>query len=124
MFINIKSKVIFLLLVLFSVLISYSESLAVPAAPILHTMSQSGGTTFKARQWGDENSHGWETEDGYSIVFDEAINRWTYAVHGAEGGLASSSMLVGIDSPPDVPLKIRPAGQNIYKKMLTRETRA
>ena len=39
MFINIKSKVIFLLLVLFSVLSSYSESLAVPAAPILHTIS-------------------------------------------------------------------------------------
>ena len=124
MFINIKSKVIFLLLVLFSVLISYSESLAVPAAPILHTMSQSGGTTFKARQWGDENISGWETEDGYSIVFDTAINGWAYAIHGADGNLVTSSMVVGIDSPPDVPKRIRPIGQVIYKKMLTRETRA
>ena len=124
MFINIKSKVIFLLLVLFSVSISYSESLAVPVAPILHTMSQPDGMTIQARQWGDENISGWETEDGYSIVFDTAINGWAYAIHGADGNLVTSSMVVGIDSPPDVPKRIRPIGQVIYKKMLTRETRA
>ncbi|MBI4848652.1 MAG: M6 family metalloprotease domain-containing protein [Nitrospirae bacterium] len=121
---SIKSKIIFLLLVTVSIFFTTNESFAVPASPILHTMNQPDGTAFKARQWGDENRHGWETEEGYSILFDNAINKWTYSVRGADGSLVSSGAVVGIDSPPDVPRGIRPTGQIIQNKMLTRETRA
>lgn len=119
-----RGKIFFPLLVLVLLLILYRESFAVPTLSKLHTMSQPNGITFKAIGWGDENIDGVDTEDGYSIVFDKAINRWTYAVYGDDGSLVSSSKVVGIDSPPDIPLKIRPIGQNIHPKMLTRERTA
>lgn len=78
---------------------------------MIHTLSQPDGLTFKARQWGDESSHGWETADGYSIVFDEGLKMWTYAMHGLDGSLVSSSKVVGKEFPPSVSKKLRPAGQ-------------
>ena len=87
------------------------ESLAVQAAPIEHTLKQSDGTEFKARQWGDEWLNGWETTDGYSIVFDENTQDWTYAVTGIDGDLVSSFKAVGIDSAPhNIERKLRPSG--------------
>lgn len=83
----------------------------VPAAPIIHTLSQPDGMTFKARQWGDENIHGWETEEGYSILFDEGLGSWTYAVHAPDGSLTSSGILVGKDKPPATLKKLRPEGE-------------
>lgn len=73
---------------------------AVPAAPYIHTLQQADGMNIKARQWGDEDLHGWETEDGYTIIFDGGLNSWTYALPGKDGGLVSSSMVVGRDHPP------------------------
>ncbi|MBI5057601.1 MAG: M6 family metalloprotease domain-containing protein [Nitrospirae bacterium] len=121
---SIKGKIIFLLFVTVSIFLTTSESFAVPASPILHTMNQPDGTAFKARQWGDENSHGWEAEDGHSILFDTSVNKWTYAVRGADGTLVSSGAVVGKDTASDVSLMLRPAGQIISAKTLTRETRA
>jgi len=107
--------IIAVLVICFVGFILQCESYAVPAAPITQTWSQSDGVNFKARQWGDENLHGWETEDGYSITYDENLNRWTYAVHSEDGGLISSSRIVGKDSPPDVSRHIRPKGEQLLK---------
>ncbi len=88
------------------------ESWAVHAAPVIHTLTQSDGSTFKARQWGDEWLHGWETEEGYTIVFDENLKSWTYATHDFDGNLIRSSRIVGKDYPPiDISRHIRPTGQ-------------
>ncbi len=88
------------------------NSNAVPSAPVLHTVSQSDGSTFKARLWGDEFSHGWETEDGYSMVFDENIRNWTYAITGLDGGIISSSKIIGKDFPPSgIAKHLRPTGK-------------
>ncbi len=65
--------------IFFAVIVCFSigfwgmeEAEAVVAAPVVHTLMQADGSEFAARPWGDEWLHGWETEDGYSIVFDEA----------------------------------------------------
>jgi M6 family metalloprotease-like protein len=91
------------------------EAEAVVAAPVVHTLIQADGTEFAARPWGDERLHGWETEDGYSIVFDEASQNWTYAVRDADGRLAASSWVVvggiGKTRPREALQKhLRPAG--------------
>jgi M6 family metalloprotease-like protein len=85
---------------------------AVPAAPVIHTLNQPDGSSFEARQWGDEWCHGWETLDGYSILFDEDLVSWTYATYGIDGSLISSLRVVGRDTPPgEVSKNIRPKGQ-------------
>lgn len=107
-------KLFVLLFILTSViaLLFPPEGHAVPAAPLVHTLGQPDGTIFNARQWGDESYHGWETEEGYTIVFDEGLNRWTYAIPDQYGNLVSSSRIVGLERPPiDVPGHIRPAIQ-------------
>jgi M6 family metalloprotease-like protein len=79
---------------------------------LLHTLIQSDGSTFQARQWGDEWHHGWETEEGYTIVFDESLKSWTYATHDFDGNLISSSKIVRKDRPPiDILKYIRPTVQ-------------
>jgi len=89
---------------------------AVPALPVLHILKQSDGTTFKARQWGDERMHGWETIEGHTIVFDTAINSWTYAVKDRKGALKSSGLKVVPGNPPSALRKhIRPSGQILSK---------
>lgn len=88
------------------------EISAGPAKRLLHTLIQSDGSTFQARQWGDEWHHGWETEEGYTIVFDESLKSWTYATHDFDGNLISSSKIVWKDRPPTDILKyIRPTVQ-------------
>lgn len=82
---------------------------AVPAAPLLHTLEQGDGTAFSARRWGDEHNSGWETADGYSILFDTAEKGWMYAARGKDGALVSSGNRVGNFSPEGVlSKKIRP----------------
>ena len=122
---GIHKHIALFLLIVFTLLLSQSKGHAVPAPPFIHTLSQSDGTTFKARQWGDESCHGWETEDGYTIVFDKSINNWTYAIQNNDGKLISSSKIVGVDNAPDsCSQRLRPVGRarsNIIKRMMTRE---
>ena len=99
---------------------------AVPAAPIIHPLIQSDGTIIKARQWGDESCHGWESEDGYTIVFNKDLNSWTYAINNTDGELISSSRVVGRDDlPDDCYPHMRRAGRALSKiimRMTTKET--
>ncbi|RMF90564.1 MAG: hypothetical protein D6736_06590, partial [Nitrospinota bacterium] len=82
---------------------------AVPAAPVIHTLRQADGTTFAARQWGDERRHGWETLDGYTIIFNTATGNWHYATLDTAGQLVPSRRVVGWDRPPaGVPQYLRP----------------
>lgn len=75
---------------------------AVSAAPNIHDLKQPEGAAIVASQWGDEYSHGWETDTGHTIVFDKAKNGWAYAIHDNDGKLVSSSVLVDrTKSPPE-----------------------
>jgi hypothetical protein len=73
---------------------------AMPASDRLFPLTQANGTIFQAKRWGDERLNGKETEDGYSIVFDDVTQNWMYAIHDFEGWLVASSNTVGKDSPP------------------------
>ena len=98
------------------------EAEAVVAAPVVHTLTQADESGFAARPWGDEWLHGWETEDGYSIVFDEASQNWTYAVTDGSGRLAASLWVVGKTRPTEVLQKhLRPTGDALGK-ILQRKT--
>lgn len=98
---------------------------AVPASPVVHDLKQADGSTIKAVQWGDENMHGWQTQDGYTIVFDEWKGSWAYADLSADGSLVSSAYVVGKDAPPaHVQKKLRPAvpaGADVPVKRTTKE---
>lgn len=74
--------------------------IAAPVFPIVHELTQADGNIFKARQWGDEHCHGWETLDGYSILLDREKNNWCYAVLNDNGDLVSSDGIVGKSAPP------------------------
>jgi len=85
------------------------ESYARPASPVIHLLRQPDGLEFEARQWGDERLHGWETLDGYTVVFNEILDRWTHAVLRPDGRLESSWTIVGLDFPPiAIPKYLRP----------------
>lgn len=84
-------------------------ALAVPAEPTVLDMQQEDGTAFRARKWGDESRHGWETDSGHTIVFDGKKRGWYYADRAPDGGLMSSGRAVGRDAPPaHVPKRLRP----------------
>lgn len=117
----------FALVMIFTGYIFPVKGYAVPAAPVIHPLTQPDGTIISAKQWGDESYHGWETEDGYTIIFDKGLESWVYAIPNTDGELVSSSSVVDRDDLPDncVP-HLRPAGKaqlRIIKKMTTRESR-
>lgn len=110
----------FILLLFISALLALTfteKTLAVPAAPSIHQLHQNDNSSFNARKWGDENLSGWETEDGYTILFDNSIKSWTYAVHDADEKLISSGRQVGKHEPPGLlRKKIRP-GKKALREM-------
>lgn len=107
---------------LISLLSMKGISYAVKAAPREHILSQPDGTTFKARQWGDERMHGWETVDGHTIVKDEATGYWYYATVDNKGELQGApDKRVGDFSPsPDAPKRIRPQKSGLPSFQTTR----
>ncbi|MBI5847531.1 MAG: M6 family metalloprotease domain-containing protein [Nitrospirae bacterium] len=110
-----KHNALYILLLCFSIFSTPQQSHAVPAAPGLHTLKQADGSKISARQWGDENLHGWETQEGLSIVFDEAVKSWAYAEHTAVGDLVSSSRIAGKDSPVGIAKHLRPKGEALSR---------
>lgn len=127
-----KKRIIFCLsfcvVVAFVGFVFSAKGYAIPAAPLLHTLVQPDGITFNAMQWGDESCHGWETEAGHTIMFDRGLNSWAYAKNDTDGGLISSSKIVGRDDIPDdcVP-HIRKTGlarSKIIRRMTTKEASA
>jgi len=98
---------------LWILLIGMHNSYAVPAAPVVHTLTQAEGTPFYAKQWGDETLHGWETVDGYTILYDKYNSTWYYARYGQRGELIASSYKVAQDPvPPNMPRHARPLTNN------------
>ncbi len=94
------SRIRTLLFILFATGAAVQESSAMPAAPTIHLMKQVDGATVSARQWGDEYLFGWETVDGYTIVYDVDIRCWTYAVPDRDGNLVSSGRRPDRTKPP------------------------
>lgn len=73
--------------------ILYSTSfnaLAEPADRKIITVSQADGSQLDIRRWGDEFSHGWQTEDGFSVIKNEKTGLWYFAQTNNEGDLIHS----------------------------------
>lgn len=70
---------------------------AVPAGPGVVELEQPDGTTFKARQFGDEWYHGVETRSGHTIVKRQGW--WVYAAKRADGSLRGTDLRVTQDRP-------------------------
>lgn len=70
---------------------------AVPANPAPLWLQQPDGSRFKARRWGDERQHGFETDSGFTILQDPATQVWTYARQRCDGQLAPSADPVTTD---------------------------
>lgn len=102
-------KIFVVALLIQAVTLVGGNAYAAPALPIVRQMTQPNGTSFTARQWGNENRHGFETEAGDTILFDEKSRTWVYAVTGVGGGIAPSGLVVGTDRPPPEARKLRPA---------------
>src|SRR5512138_757695 len=73
--------------------------LAVPAYRNLADLRQPDGSSFRARLWGDERSHGHETEDGFSIERDPATSYWHFVERDEAGALRRLGARPGIDAP-------------------------
>jgi M6 family metalloprotease-like protein len=88
---------------------------AAPAAPIDIEIVQPDGSTFIARQWGDEWQNGFETKAGHTIL-QNSSGWWVYALSDEDGSLAPAvqanidPMVVGTADPVNLPLHIRPQG--------------
>jgi M6 family metalloprotease-like protein len=97
---------------------------AVPAAPHTQLLRLGDGSTIGARMWGDEWLHGWETTDGYAIIFDETRQDWTYAARGVDGSLVSSGQLISTGNPATLIARhTRPAESFRENVVRERETR-
>ena len=66
-------------------------------------------STFRARLWGDEFRHGWETAEGYAILPDESTGWWYYAEIGAKGALQPTALRPGVESPAGLERGVRGA---------------
>jgi M6 family metalloprotease-like protein len=94
-------------------LLTIQSTQAAPASPDAFILTQPDGSSFTARQWGDEWNHGSETLDGYSIL-KMSDGWWVYAELMPDGQLGPALNVaeprrVGIDPPDDLPLHLRPA---------------
>ncbi|QBG37335.1 hypothetical protein [Litorilituus sediminis] len=67
---------------------------AEPADTRLISVTQADGSKINICRWGDEFSHGWETEEGYSVIKDEKTGLWFFAEQDGNGDLVSSSQRV------------------------------
>ena len=119
---NLRASHIYLLSLL-ALLTGADSALAVPAAPGTHVLKQADGSTIKARQWGDEWQHGWETVSGYSILFDAQQATWVYADRNAFGQLIPSATAVRAEETSDAALKGKlftpqyPSGREITRHL-------
>lgn len=104
---TIQSRMILLLSLLILGTVT-REVRAMPAAPVVHGLRQPDGVSFGGRQWGDEFRSGWESEDGYSLLFDAQTSAWTYAELSQGGHLKSSGKLVARDAPTGIAKGLRP----------------
>jgi len=107
-----KNASIISLLIIASLLLP-ALCLSIPASPDKYLLIQSDSSSFEAKQWGDERSHGWETSDSYTVIYEEKERNWHYAESDSDGRLRSTGKAVGRDRVPGGHAKrIRPTNMN------------
>lgn len=82
-----------------ALLLTFGSLSAMPVLKKEITIKQSDGTTFVAAPYGDEWNNGYETIDGYTILYDSATENWVYAERSSNGNLIPSKKIVGKHKP-------------------------
>jgi len=89
------------------------DAIASGADPnVVKTLTQPDGATLQVKIWGDEFIHGYETLDGFAVVFDAKTNSWRYAERDVGGGLKPSPDVANKDKPR-APKHLRPTREAI-----------
>lgn len=91
---SIIPKLIFFLLFLLGSVAT--QALASTGA---RTFTQPGAEAFTANPWQWLEERGWETEEGYTVLFDELHGKWVYGTKGNAGLLVPTSLVVGESDP-------------------------
>lgn len=94
-----RSRFKITLTVLFTSLIYVQSGLCVPALKTVQQLQQPDGTTFKAKLWGDERMHGWETDEGYTVIKSPATGYWHYAQTDISALKVTTGDIVGKTKP-------------------------
>jgi M6 family metalloprotease-like protein/uncharacterized repeat protein (TIGR02543 family) len=111
-------KILMVWLVFFAALLARGETLAGPVLKTDLVLEQADGSRFIARPYGDEWHNGYETEDGYTILFDQPTGNWVYADRAADGSLVATGMIVNKDTPP-APKHTRPIRSEMSENSLS-----
>ena len=101
--------------ILLACVIALLSTTLVSAGPVAvgeFPLTQPDGTTFQARQWGDEWNNGVETTTGYSIL-QTSKGWWVYAKAQGDGTLAPAlingePLRVGLEAPVGIEPHLRP----------------
>jgi M6 family metalloprotease-like protein len=75
------------------------------------TVKQADGSALNIKRWGDEFSHGWETEDGFSVVKNNKTGLWYFAETDTDGELTSSNTRVKKGSKRESSKSLRRSGK-------------
>jgi len=89
---------------------------AVSAAPVESTFQQPNGSTFQARQFGDEYASWFETIEGHTII--KQGDTWYYAASASGARLSASLDAVGSLSVSELslmPLHLRPPVDSAFR---------
>lgn len=91
---------------------------AAPANPhVVKTLRQPDGTKLKVRLWGDEFFHGFETLNGYTIVYDRRDRRYEYAERTKSGRLkASGKRATPAGRPDGIGAHLRPSASAVQSE--------
>ncbi len=95
-----------------------------PASTYPFEVTQPDGSKLTLYQKGDEFQSWTETEDGYSVIYNDATGTWEYAEKGRDGMLEPSGIAVDPNSPrpknikPHLKPKRNKDAEMEFKKML------
>ncbi len=100
---------LFLIITAVIVFGQWNTAYAVPAAPGTNTYIQPNGAAFTGKKIGDEYNHWTVTEEGYTVILDDASGYWYYATKDPLGNFVKSELKAGIDVPKGIIKGLRSA---------------
>jgi len=103
---------------IFVIILGFADSaLTAPAAPDSR-FYDNDGVQVELIKWGDEFLHGFETTDGYTVLYDINKDLWLYADRDENGLLYPTNLMAGKDNPLslNLPQHLR-YGKDYIKKL-------
>jgi hypothetical protein len=74
------------------------------------SFSQENGPEVMLRVYGDEFYARYETEDGYTVIYDESLGKFSYA-RLLEGRFVSSEVDISKSPPPGLRMHLEESGE-------------